>query len=279
LLSPKTPPHVLDSNREVINALEAFPRGGREAAFELVVFHPSYEYEQFIGGITAKASGEGKVRYEVEEGTFLRLCDAQRAVLVIDEINRGNLPKLLGELVYALEYRDSPVALPFERPGRSPGEDRMLKVPGELFVIATMNSSDRSIGHIDVAVRRRFALVPVEPDPAVVMAVWKERFGRGGEAFAGDLIGLMGRVNGVLGKDRQDGIHLGIGQSYFLPRDAPEDVDFETAQSTVRNRWEYQVRPLLDEYEVMAGVDVVEYREDLDELIKKPQENKPAEPS
>ena len=119
----KATPDVLENDERLRDALETCSRGP-EQSFDLVVFHPSYEYEQFIGGITADTSG-GNLRYAVEEGVFLRLCNAKRAVLVIDEINRGNLSKLLGELVYALEYRESEVTLPFPRKsgpqeGRSP---------------------------------------------------------------------------------------------------------------------------------------------------------------
>ena len=116
---------------------------------------------------TSSSSGASSRRWQASScrsgrkpGPFLRLCRAaekndQPVVLVIDEINRGNLPKLLGEFVYALEYRGCQVTLPFDD-GRTD-----LIVPRNLYVIATMNSADRSIGHIDVAIRRRFGLYPL----------------------------------------------------------------------------------------------------------------------
>ena len=254
---------VLENNDRLRDALEACSRGPGQS-FDLVVFHPSYEYEQFIGGITANTSGDA-LGYAVEEGIFLRLCNAKRAVLVIDEINRGNLSKLLGELVYALEYRESGVTLPFRRQTGPEEGHNILKIPKELFVIATMNSSDRSIGHIDVAVRRRFGLVPIEPDPEVVRRVWNSRFPAEDEGFAKGLARVMKEINENLS---DDGVELGVGQSYFLPGD--EDMTFEEAQAVVRNRWKYQVRPLLDEYDVMVGVHLPEplKDDDLDKILR-----------
>ena len=264
LLDPaKATPDVLKDNAHLGDALEVFSHGPKKS-FDLVVFHPSYEYEQFIGGISADTSGSD-LRYIVEEGVFLRLCNAKRAVLIVDEINRGNLSKLLGELVYALEYRESEVTLPFKRQTGPHQGHPILKIPKELFVIATMNSSDRSIGHIDVAVRRRFGLIPVDPDSDVVRRCWKRRFPNADEGFVTGLVALMERINLAL---KNDNAELGIGQSYFLPDD--ESQTFAEAQTVVRNRWTYQVRPLLDEYDVMVSVNLPDYLKgsDLDVALR-----------
>lgn len=162
LLSGKEPKE--DANEdEIEKLLEPYRKVNR---FDLVVFHPAYEYEQFVVGIEPNEI-DGKVAFRTKPGVFLRLCHTakqnqqQPCVLIIDEINRGNLPKLLGELVYALEYRGHEVSLPFT----CEGSDKLI-VPKNLYIIATMNSADRSIGHIDVAIRRRFALFPLLPGPA-----------------------------------------------------------------------------------------------------------------
>jgi hypothetical protein len=269
LLDPaRATPDVLEDSDLLGDALKTFS-GEPEHSFDLVVFHPSYEYEQFIGGITANTSG-GILGYAVEEGVFLRLCNANRAVLVIDEINRGNLSKLLGELVYALEYRGSEVTLPFPRQSGPEKGRRILIIPRELFVIATMNSSDRSIGHIDIAVRRRFGMVRVGTNSDVVLEMWgKDRFGAEGEAYAKQLVGLMEVINKHLGNQAgHDGAELGVGQSYFLPDD--ENMEFQEAKKVVQNRWKYQVHPLLAEYDVMFGVPLPEHLkdEDLDTVLR-----------
>jgi 5-methylcytosine-specific restriction endonuclease McrBC GTP-binding regulatory subunit McrB len=207
-----------------------------------VVFHPAYEYEQFVGGIEPTVVGQ-QLSFKAKAGVFTRLCrkaqnDNKPAVLIVDEINRGNLPKLLGELVYALEYRGHEVRLPFDD-GRTD-----LIVPKNLYVIATMNSADRSIGHIDVAIRRRFGLYPLGARPEVVQQVWSSA---GDKHYGERLAALMKRLNEKLGTghDPSAAVELGVGHSYFLPD--PESSG-ETVKKQVEMKWAYQVQPLLREY-------------------------------
>ena len=209
--------------------------------FDLVVFHPAYEYEQFVGGIEPEPTADAQhVSFKAKAGVFTRLCrKAEKinlpAALIIDEINRGNLPKLLGELVYALEYRGHIVRLPFDD-GRSD-----LIVPKNLYVIATMNSADRSIGHIDVAIRRRFGLYAQGAKPEVVQQVWASV---GDEPYGAQLADLMVRLNERLdsGHDPSAAVELGVGHSYFLPVPGSSG---EIAKKQVHMKWSYQVQPLL----------------------------------
>jgi len=188
--------------------------------FALVVFHPAYEYEQFVGGIEPTITDK-QLAFQVKMGTFLRLClkaeqDRQPSVLIIDEINRGHLSKLLGELVYALEYRDHEVRLPFAYADAHRGVERNdLIVPKNLYVIATMNSSDRSIGHIDVAIRRRFGLYHLAPRPEVVKEEWRTI----DESYGNQLARLLELLNRALNSDDVPSAEaeLGVGHSYFLP--------------------------------------------------------------
>ncbi len=253
---------VADEDQAVQTELAAFREAGR---FDLVVFHPAYEYEQFVGGIEPTVTGQ-QLSFKAKPGVFTRLCrkaesDNRPAVLIIDEINRGNLPKLLGELVYALEYRGHEVTLPFDD-GRSD-----LIVPKNLFIIATMNSSDRSIGHIDVAIRRRFGLYPLKPRPEVVQQEWS----RAGDALYGSrLAALMKRLNEKIGSgdDPNAAVELGVGHSYFLP--APGSKG-EAAKKQVQMKWTYQVQPLLREYAQLLnfGADSLqEFFKPLDQLAQ-----------
>ncbi len=235
-------PAATASEKDIEARLEKYREQHR---FDLAVFHPAYEYEQFVGGIEPKEI-EGKIAFGTKAGVFLRLCrkaekNSQPHVLIIDEINRGNLPKLLGELVYALEYRDHEVRLPFECDG-----DSTIVVPKNLYIIATMNSADRSIGHIDVAIRRRFGLYRMDPNPDVVREVWQEK----DEEYGDNLAKLMEKLNAKLkpGNDSYADMEMGVGHSYFLPI---PDSSVEDAKAQVGRKWTYQVLPLLQEYALL----------------------------
>jgi 5-methylcytosine-specific restriction protein B len=226
-------PRSEDEEASVSERLSALRKQG---VFDLVVFHPAYEYEQFVGGITPQPSGD-KLSYKIEPGIFLEMArrvekDKRPAVLMIDEINRGNLPKLLGELLYALEYRNVEVRLPFNWEGSH------LVVPKNFYIVGTMNSSDRSIGHIDVAVRRRFGLLHVKPDAQIVRDCWQDT----DPALGDQLASLMVRLNKALeGEDR--GGELLVGHAYFLA-----DRSLPDPRNQVKQKWAHQVQQLLREY-------------------------------
>ncbi len=277
---------------EVERELAKFQEARR---FDLVVFHPAYEYEQFVGGIAPTLGSGNSLQYQVKQGVFLELCrEAEKhsspVVLIIDEINRGNLPKLLGELVYALElpYRGSKVRLPFEYDGKS-----TLCVPRNLYVIATMNSSDRSIGHIDAAVRRRFALMRVGPDRRVVEDNWKkcvtavywppaagrpgpdrrvveDSWKKAGDPARGALLAaLMDELNADLARGEQ-GDEIGVGHSYFLCDPTLKEADGTVDLcKQVERKWDHQVRQLLEEYQHITTLKktIKEYGADLRQIL------------
>ena len=135
-----------------------FGRGGNQAGstWEIVQFHPSYNYEDFVRGIQSAVTASGSIEYQVVDRIFAMMCREAKShsgkhVLIIDEINRANLSAVLGELLYGLEYRGEPVRTLYSVNGNSE-----LTVPKNLYVIGTMNTADRSIGLLDYAVRRRF---------------------------------------------------------------------------------------------------------------------------
>lgn len=136
--------------------------------WDIVQFHPSYTYEDFVGGIRPDLSG-GSLGYTLTEGIFKKItADAYKNpekvyVLIIDEINRANLPSVLGELLYALEYRGQPVEIPNFK--------EKLIVPGNLYIIGTMNNIDKSLVSFDVALQRRFSFEYLDADLDIVYSV------------------------------------------------------------------------------------------------------------
>ena len=135
---------------------------------EIVQFHPSYAYEDFVEGYRPRLLN-GQPGFELVEGPLKRL--AHRAnedrdhiyVLVIDELNRGNVAKVFGELYYLLEYRDDRIRLQYAD-DLGAGEDARFGLPPNLWIVATMNTADRSIALMDAALRRRFYFVDYFPD-------------------------------------------------------------------------------------------------------------------
>ncbi len=200
---------------------------------ETVQFHPSYSYEDFIEGIRPQTTDNGTLSYEVRPGIFKNLCKTAAHdpdhpyVLIIDEINRGQLPRIFGELLYLLEYRNEYVRLQYS------GEQ--FRIPPNLYIIGTMNTADRSIALVDHALRRRFHFIPMEASPDILRSYLRAK-GLNDMLWVADLLSNLNRQLAA------DGIswHLHIGHSHFMK----DDLDRDSA----RMIWEYSIRPTLEEY-------------------------------
>ena len=148
---------------------------------ETVTFHPSYSYQDFVEGITVETNkDDNSIEYKVKDGIFKKICDRARKnksynyVLIIDEINRGDISSIFGELFTLLEDskrlgedEELSINLPYSKDDEK-GNPRKLVVPKNLYIIATMNTVDKSIALIDVALRRRFDFEECMPDSALV---------------------------------------------------------------------------------------------------------------
>ncbi len=180
---------------------------------ETCCFHPAYGYEDFIEGYRPVARQDGRIGYELRSGIFKAICARARAekqrsfFLVIDEINRGDIPRIFGELLVALEKdkRGQPVTLPVS------GEQ--LVVPENVYVIGTMNTADRSIALLDAALRRRFAFIELMPDTDLLKGATV-----GGIPLGPWLDELNRRIAKHVGRDAR---HLQVGHSYLLEGGAP----------------------------------------------------------
>ena len=144
-------------------------------------------------------------------------------VLVIDEINRANLSAVLGELIYALEYRGEAVQSMYAIDG-----ENNLILPPNLYIIGTMNTADRSVGHIDYAIRRRFAFVNILP---------KDLTNELGDQFEGALFAKVTNLFNTNLSSEFKKEEVQLGHSYFITKNTPIDI-----------RWEYEIKPILLEY-------------------------------
>lgn len=164
----------------------------------------------------------------------------QKYVLIIDEINRANLPSVLGELIYGLEYRNHSVETMYEIEG-----DKKITIPSNLFIIGTMNTADRSVGHIDYAIRRRFAFIDILPNDTVISNTKaKELFNKVKSLFTIDKIAPE-----FESKDVQ------IGHSYFIGNSEEE----------LALKLDYEIKPILREY-LKDGILLPETSEEIENL-------------
>ena len=198
----------------------------------LVQFHPSYSYEDFVQGYRPTMSAQGGAGFDIRNGPLLQAAvrarnDPEAAhYLVIDEINRGNLAKVFGELYYLLEYRDREMRLQYS--------EEPFSLPGNLHIIGTMNTADRSIALVDLALRRRFYFVEFHPDRPPIRGLLR-RYLRDRSPDMEWVADLVDRANDELKGDR----HAAIGPSYFLR----ENIDEED----VERAWEHSVLPYIEE--------------------------------
>lgn len=213
---------------------------------EMVQFHQSYSYEDFVQGFRPRESGG----FSRKDGIFYKFCARAQGDLkndyffVIDEINRGNLSKIFGELMMLLEHdkRGEEYAMPLTY---STSADERFYIPENLHLIGTMNTADRSLSLVDYALRRRFAFVDLKPK------FDSEKFGKvlrdkgTPKSLIDRIRERLGALNDVISADTRNlGPGYRIGHSYFCPvgkKITPDDRWF-------REVVESEIRPLLEEY-------------------------------
>jgi 5-methylcytosine-specific restriction protein B len=232
-----------DADLTSVETALSLPRGNMPAGhLTRVTFHPSYSYEDFVEGYKPIESGGRGLDLSLADGTFLRVCEAaqgepdQHYLILIDEINRGNIPKIFGELITLLEKdkRGLQVTLPSGRP---------FAVPPNVYLVGTMNTADRSIRLLDAALRRRFAFIELMPDPSTLAGATLGQLDLG--AF---LEVLNERIASRIGREKQ------VGHSFFLKDGKPITTPEEFAE-----RFRQDLLPLLQEYAYEDYRDLAHY--------------------
>ena len=225
---------------------------GSEDRVTLVQFHPSYAYEDFVQGFRPTLK-DGQPGFELRDGPLMRAAKAAqddpdpdaKHFLIIDEINRGQIAKVLGELYFLLEYRDEEIRLQYS--------DEPFSLPSNLYIIGTMNTADRSIALVDLALRRRFYFVEFHPDDEPVKGVlrrWLKAKGLDGMEWVADVVES---ANEKMKDDR----HAAVGPSYFMKDGLDDDA--------VERIWRHSVLPYVEERLFGEGDRVGEF--DLDRLM------------
>ncbi len=199
--------------------------GGEYGFFDLVQFHPAYAYEDFVSGLRPRKIETGGLDYPQVPGRFLEFCEeAQkcqgRCVLIIDEINRANLARVFGELMYLLEYRDREIFL---------AGGQKFSIPPNVRIIGTMNTADRSIALVDHALRRRFAFLALYPDYDVL-----SHYHQGTGFAVKSLIDVLKELNQQIGD-----FHYQVGITFFLRERLAEQLP---------DIWKMELEPYLEEY-------------------------------
>lgn len=201
----------------------------------VVQFHPSTSYEDFFEGYRPDTDADGSMVYRLQQGPLAQLAarahgaPGRRHLMIIDEINRANLPKVLGELLFLFEYRDTPVRTLY-RP------DEPFELSKDICFIGTMNTADRSIALIDAALRRRFHFIPFFPNQGPMSGLLDRWLQREGEpAWVGELVA---QVNDELSVEL-GGPHLQLGPSHFMKKGLDEKV--------VQRIWQYDIEPFVED--------------------------------
>lgn len=224
------------AHREDRSALKSrFDELRIEGRIGFVTFHPGFAYEEFIEGIAA-GTEEGRIVYRVKDGVFKRFClraaecPDKPFVFIIDEINRGNVARIFGEIITLIEST--------KRTGETdsvsttlPYSKAPFSVPSNVYLFGTMNTADRSLAALDTALRRRFEFVEIAPDPSLLDGVTVE-----GLDIRAMVEVINARIAVLVDPDHQ------LGVSYFLP------LKDEPTLERLGTIFKKNILPLLSEY-------------------------------
>ncbi|WP_243495692.1 MrcB family domain-containing protein [Priestia aryabhattai] len=202
------------------------------ANVKVIQFHPSYTYEEFVEGLRPKP-GESSLVFIPSPGALLKWAEKARNnehhkfILIIDEMNRANLPKVFGELFYLLEYRNRKIDLQYSE---------SYELPDNLYIIGTMNTVDRNIRTLDYALRRRFEIFEIKASPILLKRYYD---------MPENSLSVPNLVEGFIQLNenlrREIDRHHEIGHAYFMRRG-----DF--TREDLRKIWERKVFPIIEEY-------------------------------
>ena len=219
--------------------------GGNEDQIGFVQFHPSYDYTDFVEGLRPVSNGDGAIEFKLQDGIFKKFCqkarDAKKTggqdnfVFIIDEINRGEISKIFGELFFSIDkgYRGEKGSVSTQYANLHETDEKFY-IPDNVYIIGTMNDIDRSVDTFDFAMRRRFRFVEITAESQLGM-LDKELKDNAEEAKL-----RLRNLNAAIENVQELNSHYHIGPSYFLNLN---DVDFD-----YELLWSDYLKPLLEDY-------------------------------
>lgn len=231
--------------------------------WDIVQFHPSYSYEDFVRGISVSTipndekgvnynTNSSSIKYDTVNKIFGQICELagkyenEKKIffLIIDEINRADIATVFGELIYALEYRgvSNKIATPYSVKG---GRD--IYVPDNLYIIGTMNTADKSVGTMDMAIRRRFLFVDMLPDEKVIENSFPKLDNNEWNDLCEKTVRCFNCLKQIVSSSIRENYKkkdFMIGHTYFLPN----KEDAEATEGCIKLKLKYQVLPILREY-------------------------------
>jgi 5-methylcytosine-specific restriction endonuclease McrBC GTP-binding regulatory subunit McrB len=226
----------------ILNEQQELQEKGR---INFITFHQSLDYEDFIEGLKPSIK-DGSIAYNIEDGIFKTICKAASGdptnnyVMIIDEINRGNISKIFGELITLLEADKRVSSSSVGLSVKLPYSKTNFSVPDNLYIIGTMNTTDRSTGTIDYALRRRFAFITLKSDASVVEKYYDEI---GNSELKEIAVALFNDIKSFIEDPTHLCSDLGIddlmvGHSYFMAKSKDE----------LQDKVKYEILPLISEY-------------------------------
>ncbi len=221
-------------------ALANYLAGSKERV-TLVQFHASYAYEDFVQGYRPVLGDNQQPGFALTDGPLIRAAEAARDepqekhYLIIDEINRGNLAKVFGELYFLLEYRNLDIRLQYQS-----DEEEDFFLPENLYIIGTMNTADRSIALVDLALRRRFYFVEFATNEGPIKELlrrWLDANELGHMEWVADVIDLANQ--------KLSDQNAALGPSYFMKKGKEGNPDLN--EDEVKRIWKHSILPYIEE--------------------------------